>query len=140
MSEQNKSVVRRIVEEHWNQKNPQLVTELFDAKTTLYTPDGALHGHDGAHQLLAAYRNAFPDFRLNIDDLLSDGDKVTLRWTFTGTQTGSLGEIAASGNSVSVQGIGIFQVTGGNAKEVHLVWDKYALMQQIGALARQAAH
>jgi predicted ester cyclase len=77
--------VRRIIEEHWNEKNPSLVAELFDAKTTVYTPDGTLQGLDGASQLLAAYTAAFPDFRLSIDELLADGDKVTLRWTFTGT-------------------------------------------------------
>ena len=139
MSEQNKSLVRRLVEEHWNEKNALLVTEVFDPKTTLHTPDGALKGHEGARQLLTAYTTAFPDFRLNIDELLSEGDSVTLRWTFTGTQKGPFGEIAASGKSVSVKGIGIFQVAAGKAKEVHLLWDKYALMQQIGALARQAA-
>ena len=139
MSEQNKSVVRRIVEEHWNEKKPSLVAELFDAKATVYTPDGPLHGLDGASQLLAAYSTAFPDFRLNIDELLADGDKITLRWTFTGTQNGPLGGIAASGKSVSVPGIAIFQVASGKAREVRMLWDKYALMQQIGALAGQAA-
>lgn len=139
MSEQNKTVVRRLVEEHWNKKNPLLVTEVFDSKTTIHTPDGPLKGHEGAKQLLAAYTSAFPDFRLKIEDLLSDKDSVTMRWTFTGTHKGAFGEVAASGKSVSVKGIGIFQVAGGKAKEVHMMWDKYALMQQIGALARQTA-
>ena len=98
-----------------------------------------MRGHDGAGQLLAAYTTAFPDFRLQIENLLSDGDNITLRWTFTGTQKGPLGEIAGSGNRVSVPGITNFQVSSGKALEVHMVWDKYALMQQIGALARHAA-
>jgi steroid delta-isomerase-like uncharacterized protein len=139
MSEQSKSVVRRVVEEHWNKKNSPVVAEIFDVKATLYTPDGTLHGHDGVKQLLAGYAGAFPDFRVQIDELLSEGDNVTLRWTFTGTHKGPLGEIAASGKTVSVSGIGTFRVAAGRAREVHLIWDKYALMQQIGALARQAA-
>jgi steroid delta-isomerase-like uncharacterized protein len=139
MSEQNKAVVRRIVEDHWNKKNPAVVSDLFDAKAAIYTPDGVLNGHDGAKQLLAAYATAFPDFRLNIDDLLSDGDKVALRYGFTGTHKGPLAGSAASGKSVSVQGnVGIFQIAGGKVKELRLVWDKYALMQQIGALAGQS--
>lgn len=139
MSERNKSVVRRIVEDHWNKKNPPLVAEVFDPKTVLHTPDGVLQGHDGALQLLAAYTVAFPDFRLAIDDLLVDGENVTLRWTFTGTHQGTLGAIQASGKSVSVPGIAIFQIADGKAREVRMVWDKYALMQQIGALASRAA-
>lgn len=139
MSEHNKSVVRRLVEDHWNKKNPSLVTEVFDANTILHTPDGTLHGHDGALQLLSAYTTAFPDFRLIIDDLLADGDNVTLRWTFTGTQKGPFSGVGASGKSVSVPGIAIFQIASGKAREVRMVWDKYALMQQIGALASRAA-
>ena len=75
MSEQNTAVVRRIVEDHWNKKNQEVVSELFDTKVAVHTPDGPFHGHDGAKKLLAAYTTAFPDFRLNIDDLLSDVTK-----------------------------------------------------------------
>jgi steroid delta-isomerase-like uncharacterized protein len=139
MSEQNKVVVRRIVEDHWNKKNPPLVAEVFDEKATLYTPDGTLRGHEGALQLLAAYTAAFPDFRLIIDDLLVDGENVTLRWTFIGTHEGAFGVINASGKSVSVPGIAIFQIVDDKARDVRMVWDKYALLQQIGALASGAA-
>jgi steroid delta-isomerase-like uncharacterized protein len=138
MSQEDKGVVRRIVEEHWNKKNPELIGELFAATVAIHTPDGVLHGHDGAKQLLNGYASAFPDYGLNIDDLLTDGDKVTLRWTFTGTHTGSLAGIAASGRAVRVGGLGIFQIAAGKATELRLVWDKFALMQQIGALATQA--
>jgi steroid delta-isomerase-like uncharacterized protein len=139
MSEQNKALVRRIVEDHWNKKNQEVVGELFDTKVTVHTPDGAFHGHDGAKQLLAAYTTAFPDFRIDINDLLSDGDKVTLRWTFRGTHIGPLAGIAASGKKVNLPDvIGIFQVAGGKLRELHMVWDKYALIQQIGALPQSS--
>ncbi len=42
MSEQNKAVVRRIVEDHWNKKNRALSGELFAANYFLHTPDGDL--------------------------------------------------------------------------------------------------
>ena len=51
MSEQNKATVRRIVEDHWNKKNPALIGELFATDCVLHTPDGALKGQDGARQL-----------------------------------------------------------------------------------------
>jgi len=104
----------------------------------IHTPDGVLNGHDGARQLLSAYATAFPDYRLSTDDLLAEGDRVTYRWTFTGRHKGPLAGIAASGKKVNVQGIGIFHIAGGKASELRLLWDKYSLMQQIGALASQA--
>ncbi len=97
MSEQNKAMVRRIVEDHWNKKNPALIGELFATDCVLYTPDGALKGQDGARQLYDAYAAAFPDFRLSTDDLLADGSKVVVRYTFVGTHKGPLAAVPASG-------------------------------------------
>jgi steroid delta-isomerase-like uncharacterized protein len=135
MSEQHKALVRRIVEEHWNEKNPGLVNELFGSSVSLETPDGTLTGLEGASFLLQAYATAFPDFRLIIDDLLADGNQVVFRWTFTGTHRGPLADVAASGRQVSVpRGIGIFRINAGKVDQGYLAWDKYALLQQLGVL------
>jgi steroid delta-isomerase-like uncharacterized protein len=134
MSEQNKAVVRRIVEDHWNMKNPALIGELFATNCAFHTPDGALQGQDGARQLYNAYTTAFPDFSLRTDDILADDNRVVVRYTFTGTHKGPLAAIPASGKQANVQGIVIFRLAGGRADEVRFVWDKFALMQQIGAL------
>ena len=135
MSDQNKAVVRRIIDEHWNLKNAALVPELFAANLSLETPDGVLTGLAGAGQLLQAYATAFPDFRLLIDDLLADGDQVILRWTFTGTHQGPLADIAASGRAVNLpRGIAIFHLDAGKVDQGYMAWDKYGLLQQVGAL------
>src|SRR6267142_6168321 len=135
MSEQNKAVVRRLIEDHWNAKNHALVPELFAPTVAFYTPDGVLNGLDGASTLLQAYATAFPDFRLVIDDMVADGDKVAFRWTFTGTHRGPLGDIRASGKNVSVSNaVGIFRLAAGKVDEAHLSWNKFALLQQLGIL------
>jgi steroid delta-isomerase-like uncharacterized protein len=140
MSEQNKAVVRRLFEDHWNAKNPALVSELFAPTVSLDTPDGVLTGLDGASFLLHAYATAFPDFHLTIDDLVGDGDKVVVRWTFTGTHRGPLADVPASGKRVNVpNGIAIYRLAAGKISEGHFAWDKYALLQQLGALATSSA-
>src|ERR1700758_537249 len=58
MSEQNKAVVRRLIEDHWNAKNGALVSELFAPTVAIHTPDGVLNGLDGASALLQAYATA----------------------------------------------------------------------------------
>ena len=131
MSEQNKAVVRRLIEDHWNAKNSAIVSELFAPTVTIHTPDGVLNGLNGASTLLQAYATAFPDFRLIIDDLVADADKVAVRWTFNGTHRGPLANIRASSLSNIV---GIFRIADGKVNESRLCWDKYALLQQLGAL------
>jgi steroid delta-isomerase-like uncharacterized protein len=135
MSEQNKAVIRRIVEEHWNKKNAALVSELFAPNVSLHTPDGELTGLEGASFLLQAYATAFPDFHLIVDDLLAEGNKVVLQWTFIGTHRGPLAEIPASGRQVNVpRCIAIFRVDAGKVIHGQFAWDKYALLQQLGVL------
>ena len=140
MSEQNKAVVRRLFDEHWNARNPALVAELFAPSVSLQTPDGVLTGLDGASFLLKAYSTAFPDFHLTIDDLVAEGDKVVVRWTFTGTQLGQFADVPASGKRVDVpNGIAIYRLGGGRITEAHFAWNKYELLQQLGALATSGA-
>ena len=135
MSVENKAVVRRLIEDHWNAKNHELVSELFAPTVKFHTPDGELEGFDGASTLLQAYAAAFPDFRLTIDDLVAEGDKVAFRWTFAGTHRGPLGDIRATGKSVSVSNcVGIFTLAAGKVDEANLCWNRYALLQQLGLL------
>src|SRR5262245_46614029 len=135
MSEQNKAVVRRVIEEHYNGKNAALVGELFAPSLELQTPDGVISGLDGASALLQTYATAFPDFHISIDDLVAEGEKVVFRYTFTGTNRGPLGETPATGKYVDIpNAIGIYRVTDGKVSEGHLAWDRFALMQALGLL------
>jgi predicted ester cyclase len=136
MSEQNKVVVRRIIEDYWNKKNPSLADELFAANCSLHTPDGDLHGMKGVAQLYDAYATAFPDFHITIDDTVAEGDRVAIRRRFVGTHKGPLGGIAASGNPVTLNVNVIFRLLGGKVAEVRFAWDRLSLQQQIGALPK----
>ncbi|PYR62471.1 MAG: ester cyclase [Acidobacteria bacterium] len=135
MSEQNKAVVRRLFEDHWNRKNRSLADELYAPSAILHTPDGVLRGLQGATDLFDAYATAFPDFHLTLDDLVAEGDKVAARWTFEGTHRGPLAGIAATGKRVNVaNGVAIYRVAGGKIAEGNFAWDKFELMQQLGVL------
>jgi steroid delta-isomerase-like uncharacterized protein len=135
MSEQNKNIVRRMVEDHWNKKNAALVGEVFAPDVSIETPDGVLTGLQGASLLLQTYATAFPDFRCSIDELLAEGDRVVLRWSFTGTHQGPLPDLAATGKHVNVpRGIAIFRIAAGKVNQGLMTWDKYALLQQLGVL------
>jgi steroid delta-isomerase-like uncharacterized protein len=140
MSEENKAVVRRLIEDHWNRKDAALVGEVFAPTTSLETPDGVLTGLEGASFLLEAYATAFPDFNIAIEDLIAEGDDVVARWTFTGTHDGPFLGIPATGKLVSApNGIGIFRLGDGKVTAAHFAWNKYFVLQQIGALPVSAS-
>jgi steroid delta-isomerase-like uncharacterized protein len=136
VSEENKSVMRRIVDELWNKKNPAVIDQLYAENYVGHTPDGVLQGRAGARQHYNTYITAFPDCNIAIDDLLAEGDKVLVRWTATGTHRGELAGIAPSGKRISVPGNLIVRISSGKIIEDHNLWDTLKLAQQIGAVGQ----
>jgi steroid delta-isomerase-like uncharacterized protein len=123
------------MEDLWNQKTPTLIEELFASNCVIHTPDGALHGIDGAKQLYNAYVSSFPDVHFTIEDIVADDDKAAIRYTFNGTHHGPLRGIAPTGKSTSVAGAVFFHFAAGKVIEQRGIWDSLALMQQLGVVA-----
>ena len=89
---------------------------------------------EGVKNLFHMYRAAFPDLRLETQDVLVSGDKAVARVRATGTHQGEFLGMAATGKSVDVQLIDITRFgDDGLAREHWGVFDAMALMQQLGA-------
>ena len=90
---------------------------------------------EGVKQLFHIYRAAFPDLRMEAQDILVSGDKVVARVRGTGTHQGELMGMPATGKSVDVQLIDIIRFgNDGLAREHWGVFDELAMMQQLGAI------
>ena len=90
---------------------------------------------DGVLEFFRIQRAAFPDLRLDPEDVLVDGDKVVARARITGTHEGELMGMPPTGKSVDVQLIDIIRFgDDGLAHEHWGVFDLMAMMQQLGAV------
>jgi steroid delta-isomerase-like uncharacterized protein len=90
---------------------------------------------EGVKQLFHMYRAAFPDLRMETQDVLVSGDKAVARVRATGTHQGEFLGMAATGKSVDVQLIDITRFgDDGLAREHWGVFDALAMMQQLGAI------
>ena len=80
--------------------------------------------------------DAFPDFKLEILDLVVDDDRAAVRWRVTGTFNGSRSfqGLAPTGKQVDITGIGIFRFSGGKVVESWDNFDQLGLMRQLGAI------
>jgi len=135
MSEENKAVARRLVEEVWNKKNLDLIDEIIAADYVDHTlPTGVPPGREGAKAFIGAYLNAFPDLKITVEDMLAEGDKVVTRWSATGTHTGELLGIPATGKQVTVTGLDITRFSGGKSVEYWGQFDQMGMMQQLGVI------
>ncbi|HTZ25935.1 MAG TPA: ester cyclase [Streptosporangiaceae bacterium] len=85
-------------------------------------------------QQISAFRTAFPDLHVSIDDLLADGDRFASRTTITGTHTGDLMGIPATGKRIMIGAVDIGRVGHGQAQERWGGLDMYALLTQLGVI------
>ena len=79
-------------------------------------------------------RSGIPDFKATIDDVVAEGDRVVIRMTFRGTQTGEFMGMPPTGKSISVGVIDIFRIAGGKIVEHWGQMDSMGMMQQLGAI------
>jgi len=94
---------------------------------------------EGVKQLFRMYRAAFPDLRMEAQDVLVSGDKGVARVRCTGTHRGEFMGMPATGKSIDVQLIDIVRFgDDGLAHEHWGVFDSLAMMQQLGAIPGQA--
>jgi predicted ester cyclase len=82
--------------------------------------------------LICWLRGAFPDLAYDIDDAFGNGDRVALRCTARGTQTGGFLGRAPSGRSVSVHQIHIFRIQDGRIAEHWACRDDAGMLRQLG--------
>lgn len=88
---------------------------------------------EGVKQFFRMYRAAFPDLRMEPQDILVSGEKVVSRVRATGTHEGEFMGMPATGRSFDVQLIDIIRFDDdGLAREHWGVFDAMAMMQQLG--------
>jgi len=136
MSEQNKTNVRRLFEELWNKGNLPVANELIAPNYIHHdasTPDVG-RGPESEKKRVTLYRNAFPDIRFTVEDLLAESETVVARWSCRGTHKGELNGIAPTNKQFNITGVSIARFTNGKMFEGYVNWDALGLMQQLGVV------
>jgi predicted ester cyclase len=85
-------------------------------------------------QFIASFAEAFPDLRLTVEDILSEGDVVAARIAFHGTHRGEFQGIPPTNKQVAFSGIEIDRMVDGKVQEHWFELDQLGLMRQLGAL------
>ena len=134
MSEENEAVVRRAFAEV-AMGNMTTVDEIIAPEFVRHDLAGGPEtaGPDGVKRLIAALRSAFPDIQTTVDDVISGGDRVVVRFTASGTQRGPFMGIAPTGREATWTGINIYRVADGQIQETWQLADGLGLLRQLGA-------
>ena len=85
-----------------------------------------MHGPEGITRYVTAYRSAFPNLEVDVNDQLAEEDKVVTRWTVRGTHTGEFLGLSPTRDEVSVSGIEFDRISGGKIDEAWVGYHPFA--------------
>jgi predicted ester cyclase len=112
----------------------------LDALEEVVAPDVISHparpgqapGLEGVKQLFSSLYAAFPDFHIDVEDMIAEGDRIVARVTGSGTHQGEFMGIAPTGNRVEFSAIDIARIVEGKIVEHWSNSDQLGLIQQLG--------
>jgi predicted ester cyclase len=127
--------VRLLFENGFNKGDYSLADELLHPDyidhSTLPSP---APGVEGFKKRIAALRKTFPDAIFSVDDIFVDGNKIGLRWTVRGTDTGGFRDRPPSGKQVIINGINIEYIFDGKIIDHWSSPDNLGMLQQLGVI------
>ena len=122
MSEANKMVVRRLIDEVLNGGHLELIDEL-------YAPELA----EGAKRWIAPFQASFPDVQMEIVELIAEGDTVVGRFTCSATHLGDwLGHAPTGRRFERVKEVWILRFRDGRIVHVWSLEDTLDRLRQVG--------
>jgi len=134
----NEALIKRWFEEVWNRGSAEAIDEMF-------AEDGIAHGLSGADGqpmrgpadfkvFYQAFRNAFPDIMVTVEQTVSEGDWLAARCTARGKHTGDGLGFAATNAPIEITGMAMVRIQGGKIVEAWNNFDFMTMHQQLGTL------
>ncbi len=99
--EENKAILRRYVEEIWNQGKLAVIDELVAPTMIVHFPGFDTKGLEEYRQSFTLFRTAFPDLHSTLEHVVAEGDMVATRWVNHASHKGAYMGIAPTGKPVS---------------------------------------
>lgn len=134
-TEDNKALIRRIMEEVWNNWSLDAARELYAQDYIDHVHLGEPQGMAGLEKIFFEWREAFPDWKITVESLIADGDIVVAFLSAGGTHKGEFMGIAPTGRQVTVTAIEKFRIANGQVVEF---WgginNKLDMFRQLGML------
>lgn len=130
--EANKAIAHRWNDEIWGQAS-QATLDAIVSPDLVFHETGAADDRSGLEESVAAVAAAFPDRRYTIDLLVAGGDKVAIVWSGTATQQGETFGVPPTGKPVTLDGIDILRIDGGQVVEAWSTSDNLGTLIQLGA-------
>lgn len=123
---ENTALVHRWFEEVWNQRRLETIAELMATDAVAYDlggPGATTRGSAAFREAAEQIQQAFGEMHLTVDDIFGVDDRVAVRLTARLKHTGRLGDLAPTGNKVTVPVMCMLRFRSGQIAEGWNFWD-----------------
>ena len=105
-----KQLMNLFIQQVWNEGNFSRLSDMvapdYSVSQDDYDPwSGQVIDYETFKQRVLYSRNAFPDLNFDIQEMAEGGDSVAIRWIMSGTHTGDLPVLPATGRKFSIPGM-----------------------------------
>lgn len=131
-----KATGEQLTELVWNQGKVERLGEFYAEDVVRHVPErpAPIVGLAANQAYIRDLRAAFPDSRTETVRMLGEGDWLAVQWVWTGTQTGDLPGLPATGKPVRVEGVSLIRHANGRAVEIWDFDDQFGMLQQLGVI------
>jgi steroid delta-isomerase-like uncharacterized protein len=143
--EVREAVARAVVREYvsaWNSHDIPRFAALFieDGAYGDFGEGKIFLGREQIGRHLSALFSAIPDLTLTLTaEPVHDGERALCKWTMSGTQTGPILGLDATGRTFQVEGSTLFMLKGGRMERAGAYYDVNSVVRQLNGLSREAA-
>ena len=129
-----KELVTTYIEDVWNLGDLTALADLTTPDFTYHLGGQPARDRSAMAQFLDGTREAFPDWRVDIEDIVGDTSGVAVRWSGTVTHLGPFHGAPATGRKISVSGINVYRIEDGKIAQEWEQMDSLGMLGQLGLL------
>ena len=131
---ENEAVVRRFYEEVFNERREDVIPKIISPDYVDYGHNPPGRGPQGALDDLRGVEAVSNDARYEIEDMVTAGDTVAVRWTGRLSHTGTIAGIEPTGKQLTLSGMSFYKLRNGQITETRNQVDMLGLLTQLGAV------
>jgi steroid delta-isomerase-like uncharacterized protein len=134
MTDQNKEIARRF-DDAFNAGDVEAMAGIVAEDFVLHpSSPGQDSGREALYEAMRMYGTAFPDLRSTVENIVAEGDRVVLHGIASGTNTGEMMGMPATGKPATFGYIDINRIADGRIAELWHVEDVAGMLQQLGVM------
>ena len=137
-----KQIIRRFVEELWNDRKLDVADEIFSKDCVTHqlcsgeVADPAPRGPEAMREHVSGWLTSFPDLRFTIEQMVAEGNRVVCQLTMEGTHQGAWMGISPTGKRMQIRMVTIHRIADSKIVEDWVLVESLGFFQQLGVLPK----